>query len=91
MRSEENGVDIQKCHTCVAYHIQAFQRQAANEEPANLCEPCEHCPYLREGCELEWVRYISQAIPKTKYRFTCLKEGAYLPENNVDSPSDVDK
>ena len=26
---------LQKCHTCVAYHIQAFQRQAASGEQSN--------------------------------------------------------
>lgn len=89
--SPADDVDLQKSHTCIAYHIQAFQRQMASEEPANMCEACEHCPYLKEGCELYWYRYISQAIPKTRYWFTLLKDGAYLPENNADSPSDVDR
>ena len=85
------GADLKKAHTCIAYHIQAFQRQMANEEPANMCEACEHCPYLKEGCELRWYIYISQAIPETRYCFTLLKDGAYLPDRRTDVLDDMDK
>ncbi len=90
MQLENNNVDLQKCHTCTAYHIQAFQRQMANNEPANMCEACEHCPYV-QGCDLRWYHYISQAIPKTKYQFTLLKGGVYLLDRSTDGPCNTDK
>ncbi len=88
--AEEETVDVKKCHTCIAYHIQAFQRQTAKGIPADMCEACEHCSYV-ENCDLRWYHYISQAIPKTKYQFTLLKGGAYLPDRNIDDPCNTGK
>ncbi len=78
--------DLKKAHTCIAYHIQAFQRQASNNEAANLIEPCEHCVYNQE-CDLRWYHYIMSAIPETKYRFT-LAEGLEYQTEDTDPRED---
>ena len=71
-----NISDLKKAHTCIAYHIQAFLRQASNNEVANLIEPCEHCVYNQE-CDLRWYHYIMSAIPETRYRITRAEGLAY--------------
>ena len=73
---------LQKCHTCVAYHIQAFQRQAVSGEPADMTEPCKHCFYSTD-CDYAWYQYISQAIPESNYRFTLANGCAYLPDHKT--------
>jgi hypothetical protein len=77
---------LEKAHTCVSYHIQAFQRQASNNEVADLIEPCKHCLYNRE-CDLRWYHYIMSAIPETKYRFT-LAQGLEYQTEGTDHQND---
>lgn len=71
---------IRKSHTCIAFHIQAFQRQAEENEQADITEPCKVCPYGKK-CDFAWSRYILRAIPESRYRITLAKECAYLPED----------
>lgn len=72
--------ELEKSHTCISYHIQAFQRQAENNEKADMTEPCKMCPY-NKTCDFKWFRYITQAIPQTKYRLTLAKGCMYQLED----------
>ena len=75
----DNGIgrmqelNLAKAHTCISYHIQAFQRQASNDKVADMAEAREHCIYNR-GCDFKWYHYISSAIPETRYHFTLAED-----------------
>ena len=72
--------EVRKSHTCIAFHIQAFQRQAEDNEQADITEPCKICPYGKE-CDFAWNRYILRVIPESRYHITLAKGCAYLPED----------
>lgn len=73
-------IDLKKAHTCISYHIQAYQQQDIKEEIADVTEACKHCVYNLD-CDFAWAGYILSAIPEAKYRFTLARGLEYQPED----------
>lgn len=73
-------IDLRKAHTCISYHIQAYQQQDLKEEIADMTEACRNCVYNLE-CDYAWSKYILSAISEAKYRFTLARGSEYRPED----------